>query len=426
MQAKGWGDHGQVHGPTIETVDGDHVRFYVTNRLPAATTIHWHGILIPNGMDGVGGLNQNAISPGETFLYEFTMNQASTGMYHAHHDEMTQIALGMTGLFIVHPRAGKSDREGQEVAPRVDRDYALMLHEWRIDPGTSRPDPNEMSEFNLLSINAKVYPATTPLLAKKGDKVRIRIGNLSPMDHHPIHLHGYQFVITESGGGRYPKSAQHPDTTVLVPVGSTRTIEFVADEPGDWAMHCHMTHHVMNQMGHRFPNMIGVKAGKLDNDIRRKVKLSGYMTMGQTGMADMGDMGMPVPKNSIPMVGGKGPLDYITMGGMFTILKVCDELPSDPGADPGWYQHPAGTLAMPAKAEDLRRDGIDTSMAAGIKPMMPDVQHGSPGDKHGMAMPTSGGEITAKTMYTCTMHPEVVEDHPGNCPKCGMKLVEKK
>jgi hypothetical protein len=177
------------------------------------------------------------------------------------------------------------------------------------------------------------------------------------MDHHPIHLHGYQFRITETDGGRIPESAQWPETTVLVPTGSTRTIEFVADEPGDWAMHCHMTHHVMNQMGHGFPNMIGVKPTGLDQKVRRI--LPGYMTMGEQGMADMGEMGMPVPPNSIPMVGGRGKYDTITMGGMFTILKVRNRLTSF--EDPGWYDAPPGTLASEASDADLSADGIDVA-----------------------------------------------------------------
>ena len=238
LRARCWGYNGQVHGPVIEAVEFDRVRIYVSNRLPAATTVHWHGVLIPNGMDGVGGLNQKAIDPGETFKYEFTLHQSGTCMYHAHHDEMTQIGLGMTGMFVIHPRRRS----------RVDRDFVLMLHEWRIDAGAKRPDPNEMMDFNVLTMNAKVFPATEPLVAKRGDRVRIRIGNLSPMDHHPIHLHGYQFRVTETDGGQIAEAAQMPETTVLVPVGSTRTIEFTADEPGDWAMHCHMTHHVMNRL----------------------------------------------------------------------------------------------------------------------------------------------------------------------------------
>src|SRR5262249_33999446 len=183
---------------------------------------------------------------GETFKYEFTLRQHGTNMYHSHHDEMTQIGMGMTGMFVTHPR--------RPHLPRVDRDFAILLHEWRIDPGTRRPNPNEMTEFNVLTMNAKAFAGTEPLVVKKGERVRIRIGNLSPMDRDPIHLHGYQFKIVETDGGQVSESGQLPETTVLVPVGSTRTIEFVANEPGDWAMHCHMTHHVMNQMGHRFPN----------------------------------------------------------------------------------------------------------------------------------------------------------------------------
>jgi hypothetical protein len=310
-------------------------------------------------MDGVGGLTQKSIAPGETFKYEFTVRQAGTGMYHSHHDEMTQMALGMTGLFVIHPR--------KPTGPRVDRDFAILLHEWRIDPGTHRPDPNEMIDFNLLTMNAKAFLGTEPLVVKKGERVRIRLGNLSATDHHPIHLHGYQFLITETDGGRIPESAQWPETTVLVPVGSTRTIEFVADEPGDWAMHCHMTHHLMNQMGHDIPNLIGVNPGRLDEKVR--TLLPGYMTMGQTGMADMGEMGMPVPANSIPMVGARGKHDYITMGGMFTVLKVRDRL--DSYQDPGWYENPPGTLAMAASTEELRRDGIDVNAPPAAEPGSP-------------------------------------------------------
>ena len=354
LKALCWGYNGRVHGPLIEAVEGDRVRIYVTNRLAAPTTVHWHGLLLPNGMDGVGGLNQQPIAPGETFQYEFTLRQAGTLMYHSHHDEMTQIGLGMTGLFIIHPR--------QPRGPRVDRDFALMLHEWRLDPGARRPDPNEMTEFNLLTINGKAFPGTAPLVVRTGQRVRIRMGNLSPMEHHPIHLHGYHFRVTETAAGRIPEAAQNLETTVLVPVGGTRSIEFVADAPGDWALHCHMTHHVMNQMGHGMPNLIGVKSEQLDQRVREL--LPHYMTMGQAGMGDMGEMGMPVPANSIPMVGGQGKYGPITMGGMFTVLKVRDRL--EGYADPGDYETPPRTRAMKADVADLRRDGIDVNGEPGV------------------------------------------------------------
>jgi manganese oxidase len=348
LKAYCWGYNGRVHGPTIEAVEGDRVRIYVTNKLKAPTSVHWHGVYLPNGMDGVGGLNQAAIQPGETFKYEWTFRQHGTFMYHSHHDEMTQMAMGMLGMIVVHPR-------NPSAAYRVDRDFAIMLSEWMIKPGTRRPDPNAMSDFNILTMNARAYPGTAPLVCKKGDRVRVRFGNLSAMDHHPIHLHGHYFKIVATDGGAIPLSAQWPETTVLVPTGSTRDVEFLADAPGDWAMHCHMTHHVMNQMGHGTPNMIGVKQGKLDTKVQKL--LPGYMTMGQTGMGDMGEMGMPVPKNSIPMVGARGPFDYITMGGMFTILRVREGLKSY-DQDPGWYQYPEGTRALPAAASEITRDGI--------------------------------------------------------------------
>ncbi|MGH8018150.1 MAG: multicopper oxidase domain-containing protein, partial [Opitutaceae bacterium] len=317
---------------------------YVTNKLPAPASVHWHGIILPNGMDGVGGLNQPVIKPSETFIYEFTLRQHGTHMYHSHHDEMTQMALGLMGLFIIHPRFPK--------APRPDRDFALLLSEWAIEPGTSRPNPNEMTDFNILTFNARAFPGTEPLVARLGDRVRIRFSNLSAMDHHPIHLHGHDFWITETDGGQIPESAQWPEAMVLVPVGSSRTVDFIAGNPGDWAMHCHMTHHVMNQMGHEFPNMIGVDARGYDEKVRSL--LPHYMTMGQDGMGEMGGMGMAVPPNSIPMVGGEGPFGYITMGGMFTILKVRDGIESYD--DPGWYQHPPGTVARLAEQSELSRD----------------------------------------------------------------------
>ena len=296
-------------------------------------------------MDGVAGLTQEPIPPGATFKYEFTLRQHGTHMYHPHFDEMTQMALGMMGSFIVHPRKAKV---------RPDRDFTLMLSEWRVDPGTSRPNPLEMTDFNLFTLNSKAFPATAPLVVKRGQRVRIRLANLGAMDHHPIHLHGYVFPVIETDGGEVPEPARVPTNTVLVSVGQTRAFEFVADVPGDWAMHCHMTHHVMNQMGHDVPNLIGARTEGLDEKVRNL--LPAYMAMGQTGMGEMTTMEMPAPRNSIPMLGGKGPFGAIDMGGMFTILKVREGISSYD--DPGWYQHPPGTVAAAAVPEELKRDGI--------------------------------------------------------------------
>lgn len=347
LEADCWGYNGRTPGPTIEVVEGDRVRLYVTNKLPEPTTVHWHGVILPNGMDGVSGLNQRPIKPGETFLYEFTFKYPGTYMYHPHFDEMTQMALGMLGMIVVHPKRPKG--------PPVDRDFVLMTHEWKINAGARRPDPSAMNDFNVLTFNSKAYPGTEPLLVGRGERVRIRLGNLSAMDHHPIHLHGLFFETTWTDGGEIPMSARRPDTTVLVPVGSTRVVEFVPEESGDWAMHCHMTHHVMNQMGHGMGIVVGADGGKIDSRVQGLVP--GYMTMGATGMGDMAEMGMPVPKNSIPMGGGQGPFASIDMGGMFTVLKVRDNPDT---ADPkGWYQHPKGTVADRADNALMTADGIN-------------------------------------------------------------------
>ncbi|MFN0241377.1 MAG: multicopper oxidase family protein [Planctomycetota bacterium] len=344
MKAHCWGYNGRVHGPTIEAVEGDHVRIYMTNRLDVPTSTHWHGLLIPNGMDGVGGLTQRPIQPGETFRYEFVLRQHGTYMYHSHHDEMTQMAMGMMGMFIIHPR--------HPLGPPPDRDYAYLLSEWKLDVGARRPDPNEMTDFNVLTFNAVISPATQPLLARTGERVRIRIGNLSAMDHHPIHLHGHSFTVVETDGGVIPEAGRWPEVSVLVPVGSTRTIELVADNPGDWSLHCHMTHHVMTQMGHGVPNLIGVDPSTFDEKLAAVVPE--FDEMGVTAHGEMDDS---VPPNSLPMVSARGPFGYITMSGMFTLLKVRDQLEGD--GDPGWYSHPAGSIAEPAASEQLRADGID-------------------------------------------------------------------
>jgi FtsP/CotA-like multicopper oxidase with cupredoxin domain len=340
LKAHCWGFNGRTSGPTIEAVEGDRIRIFVTNHLPEATTTHWHGLRIPNGMDGVNGLTQPAIQPGETFKYEFTLKDPGTFMYHPHLDEMTQQAMGMMGMFIVHPK---------QIAPedRVDRDYCLMLSEWRIVPGTSRPVTTEMLDFNVLTMNSKAYPGTEPIVAQMGERIRIRFGNLSAMDHHPIHLHGFQTVLTETDGSIIQKSARYSANTVLVPVGSTRVIEFVADNPGDWPMHCHMTHHTMNQMGHDVPNVIGIASKGLDAKVNPL--LPGYMSMGETGMGDSMQMGAPA--NSIPMLGGKGQFGPIDMGGMFTVVKVREH--QNGYDDPGDYKHPPGTVASLATAAEL-------------------------------------------------------------------------
>jgi FtsP/CotA-like multicopper oxidase with cupredoxin domain len=343
-----WGYNGTTPGPTIECVEGDRVRIYVTNRLPEHTAVHWHGIFLPNGMDGVGGLTQPHIQPGETFVYEFTLRQNGTFMYHPHADELVQLAMGMYGLFIVHPR--------EPARPQVDRDYAFVLHNFAVHAGTSTPDPSVMTDFNMWTFNSRVFPGIDPMVARTGERVRIRIANLS-MHEHPIHVHGAAFEVTGTDAGWLPLTARHMETTLLVPVGGIRVAECVFADPGDWAIHCHKSHHTMNAMGHGVPNMLGVNQDGLEEKIQQLVP--DYMAMGQDGMAEhaahtaMGHM--KLPKNTLPMMMGEGPFGRLEMGGMFTTIKVRDDIAPGDYRDPGWYQHPPGTVAWKASPEELKR-----------------------------------------------------------------------
>ena len=373
MTIKAWGYNGQTPGPTIEAVEGDRVRIYVTNRLPEPTAVHWHGVILPSGMDGLQGLTQEPIMPGETFVYEFTLKQHGTQMYHSHGDEMTQIGLGSMGFFIIHPK--KRDYT-------IDRDYAIFLNEWFVDPGTSTPDPNVMTEFNIFTFNGRAYPGTAPLVAKTGERVRIRFGNVG-QEVHPIHLHGHSFNVVATDGGDVPPSARWPETTVTVAPGQTRDIEFVANS-GDWALHCHRRHHPMNAMGHDLPNVLGVSQRGVEEKIREQ--LPNYMAMGERGMHEMAEMQMTGPPNTLPAMSGQGPFGTVAMGGMFTVMKVREQLKK--GDDPGWYPNPPGTVAWRIQTDKVKA------------PLKPDLG------------------------YVCPMHPDVYQTDPGSCPECGMFLIK--
>ena len=333
MKANLWGYNGQSPGPTIEVVEGDKVRLFVTNKLPEHTTIHWHGQRLPNGMDGVGGLTQPHIKPGQTYVYEFAAKRPGTFMYHPHADEMTQMAMGMMGFWITHPK--------DPDLYRVDRDFVFLLNAYDIDPGRFTPKTSTMLDFNLWSFNSRVFPGIDPIVARKGDRVRIRVGNLT-MTNHPIHLHGHEFEVTGTDGGWIPKSARWPEVTTDIAIGQMRAIEFDATDPGDWAFHCHKSHHTMNAMGHNVPTMIGVDQRGVAETIGKLVP--DYMVMGDTG-GSMGEMEMPLPDNTLPMMTGTGPYGPIEMGGMFTTVKIRNGLARTDYKDPGWYKHPDGTVA---------------------------------------------------------------------------------
>ena len=361
MKAHLWGYNGSSPGPTIEVVEGDRVRIFVTNKLGELTSIHWHGQRLPNGMDGVTGLNQPGIPPGKTYVYEFPIRRSGTFKYHPHADEMVQMAMGLYGMFIAHPKDPKF--------MAVDRDYGFILTAFDIEPGSATPKVSTMLDFNLWTFNSRVFPGIDYLVARLGEKVRIRMGNLT-MTNHPIHLHGYEFQVTGTDGGWTNPSARWNEVTTDIGVGQMRAVEFVADEPGDWALHCHKSHHTMNAMGHEVPTMIGVDHRGVAEKINKLIPE--YMVMAERGMADMGEASMPLPENTLPMMTGRGPFGPVEMGGMFTVMKVRAEQKRGDYGDPGWYRHPAGTVAYEwtgaALAEPQRAPGSSPAGTAAAEP----------------------------------------------------------
>jgi manganese oxidase len=355
MKANLWGYNGQSPGPTIECVEGDRLRIFVTNKLPEKTAVHWHGQLLPCGMDGVGGLTQPHIPVGKTFVYEFVARKSGTFMYHPHSDEMVQMAMGMMGFFVVHPRDPKF--------MRVDRDFVFLLNAFDIDPGTYVPKVNTMLDFNIWCWNSRVYPAIDPLVVAKNDKVRIRFGNLT-MTNHPIHMHGYDFEVTCTDGGWTRPESRWPEVTVDCAVGQMRAFDFKAEFEGDWAIHCHKSHHTMNAMGHNVKNFIGVDKKRIVETIRKIAP--GYMPMGSAGMGEMGEMEMELPENTLPMMTGFAQFGPVEMGGMFSIVKVREGLAANDYKDPGWYKHPPGTVAYEYTGQALPAASTATGPDSGI------------------------------------------------------------
>jgi manganese oxidase len=359
MKAHLWGYNGQSPGPTIEVVEGDRVRIFVTNRLPEHTSVHWHGQRLPNGMDGVAGLNQPSIQPGQTYVYEFMAQRAGTFMYHPHADETTQMAMGMMGFWVTH-------HKDPGFMP-VDRDYVFLLNAYDISPGSYTPKVSTMLDFNLWTFNSRAFPGTAPMVARLGERVRIRVGNLT-MTNHPIHLHGHEFVVAGTDGGWTAPASRWPEVTTDIAVGQMRAIEFTAAAPGDWAFHCHKSHHTMNAMSHTLPNTVGVEQDDLAQQIYSLIPK--YMNM-NGAMGNM-RMNMPLPENTLPMMTGAGPYGDMEMGGMFTVMKIRADLAHGDYRDPGWYPAPQGSVAYlwegeppPADRATVQHSETDASAPPG-------------------------------------------------------------
>jgi len=265
---KCWGFNGSMPGPTLEATEGDRIRVVVKNELPEPMSIHWHGLEIPNDQDGAAGITQSPIMPGQTYTYEFTLHQVGTYIYHSGFNMAKQDHFGLQGIVVIHPK---------KYEHKIDKDVTIMLQEWSILPGNEFPNLSSMG-FNWATFNGFSAPSIPPIVVNQGDRVRIRFANIV-MDSHPIHIHGYRWQEVGTDGGPIPKTARRKSSTINVPPGTTRDVEFVAWNPGVWRLHCHKLHHIVN--GHK-----------------------------------MMPMGIMPP------------------GGMFTIIRV---LPKDPGAP---WRHP--------------------------------------------------------------------------------------
>ncbi|MFN8640038.1 MAG: multicopper oxidase domain-containing protein [Dehalococcoidia bacterium] len=217
---KGMAYNGQIPGPQIRVRLGDRVRIVLHNKLEESTALHFHGLTVPNSMDGVPGITQPLVAPGESFTYEFTVRNAGSNMYHSHMNGAAQIPSGLLGAFIVD-----GDNE-----PASDVDQLMVLNDGPLG----------------YTINGKGFPATAPVVAKPGQKVRIRYMN-EGLQIHPMHLHGMpQLVIARDG---HPVAQPSLEDTVLVAPGQRVDVLIDATEAGIWAFHCHILSHAETEHG---------------------------------------------------------------------------------------------------------------------------------------------------------------------------------
>ncbi|MDQ2946302.1 MAG: copper oxidase [Acidobacteriota bacterium] len=352
-----WGFNGSAPGPTIQADEGDRVRIVFDNHLPEPTGIHWHGLELPIEMDGVPGIGQKPVMPGGRFIYEFSLHQNGTFFYHPH--MAMQEMVGMLGGFIIHPKT--------PYAPHVDKDYLIALQEYAVLPNSTIPNSMNM-EFNWLTFNGKSGPASTPLIIRQGERVRVRLINMG-MDHHPIHLHGFTFWETGREGARQQESAWTRGNTTLVGVAQAKDFEFVADRLGDWMLHCHLPHHMMNQMSSNVGPMTrlghGMQAGEsMENGMgmlrdgnatseNRGPSLGRGLGIGST--TDMPRSNGPLSQSEADKAMANMPgMDHSKMPGMDHELKM-PELPKDANKVPLFPQDAYMEGPMMAMDKDVEK-----------------------------------------------------------------------
>lgn len=236
----GYAFNRQIPGPRIRITEGDRIRINVTNGLPESTSVHWHGLVVPNQFDGPAGITQDPIEPGQAFTYEFTVNQAGTFFYHSHDHADRQEALGMYGALIVDPKDPSAE-------PPADQDVVIQLQEWLEKEGYTFPAmPMDGGQPNFFTINGKAYPATETVRARVGERIRFRFIGTNSGFIHPMHIHGGPFEIVATDGVPVPESARIQKDTVNVAPGERYDVIWTAREPGKWLLHCHINHHTTN------------------------------------------------------------------------------------------------------------------------------------------------------------------------------------
>jgi FtsP/CotA-like multicopper oxidase with cupredoxin domain len=218
-----WAYNGQVPGPQIRVTEGDRVRIVLRNELDESTSIHFHGLEVPNDQDGVPFITQPPIKPGQSYTYEFTVPNAGSHMYHSHHNSAKQVGLGLLGAFIVLPKHPRP-------IERVDRDYVLVLNDGA----------------HGYTFNGKSFPATEPLTAKLGERIRIRFMNEGMMIH-PMHLHGMAMTVIDKDG--WPQPAPWKCDTLNIAPGERWDVIVHCTNPGTWAFHCHILPHAESEHG---------------------------------------------------------------------------------------------------------------------------------------------------------------------------------
>lgn len=232
--------NGQVPGPTLRFRQGDRVRINVINHLPETTTVHWHGLILPNVMDGAAQVTQAPIQNGKVYRYEFTAQQYGTYFYHSHDHADRQQTLGLYGAMIIDPKNRVDDI-------KADHEYTLQLQEWLVRDGLTYPAmPMEGGMPNYFTINGRAYPSTDTIKMKVGETLKVRFIGANSGFIHPMHIHGGPFVVVARDGETLPPAARFKADTINVGPGQRYDVIWTALKPGKWMIHCHILHHTTN------------------------------------------------------------------------------------------------------------------------------------------------------------------------------------